>query len=133
MTWTKGTSGNPKGRTPGTGEVAKLRVAIREHQAAIVEKLAEQAKGGDVAAARLLLERVCAPVKAAEEAEAISLAGETLTDQGRSVFAALAAGEISPTHAATLVGALGSMAKLAEADELERRIAALEEKTGGQI
>lgn len=124
--WQPGESGNPSGRRPGSGEVAKLRAAIAEHLPGIVAQLVEAAKAGDVQAARLLLERVIPPVKAAEAAQAVALPGETLTDQGRAFLAAVAAGELAPGQGAALLGALGTLAKLAEADELERRIAALE-------
>ena len=62
--WQPGTSGNPAGRPPGSGKVAKLRAEIAEHVPDIVAQLVESAKGGDVQAARLLLERVLPPVKA---------------------------------------------------------------------
>ena len=70
--WQPGESGNPSGRRPGSGEVAKLRAAIAEHLPAIVAQLVEAAKAGDVQAVRLLLERVIPPVKAAEVAQAAS-------------------------------------------------------------
>ena len=50
--WKPGESGNPQGRKPGTGEVAKLRAAISEHVPAIIQSLAAAALSGDVAAAR---------------------------------------------------------------------------------
>ena len=34
--WKPGESGNPAGRKPGSGEVAKLRAAIAEHMPGIV-------------------------------------------------------------------------------------------------
>lgn len=126
--WKPGESGNPQGRKPGTGEVAKLRAAISEHVPAIIQSLASAALSGDVAASRLLLERVIAPVKATEEAQALTLPDGTLTEQGRAVIASIRDGELSPTQGATLLAALGALAKLTEADELERRIAALEAK-----
>lgn len=124
--WKPGESGNPAGRKPGTGEVAKLRAAIAEHLPGIVAQLVEAAKAGDVQAARLLLERVIPPVKAAEVAQAVALPGETLTDQGRAVLAAIAGGELAPGQGAVLLSAIGSLARVAEVDELQARIVALE-------
>jgi hypothetical protein len=129
--WKPGESGNPAGRKPGSGEVAKLRAAIAEHLPGIVAQLVEAAMAGDVQAARLLLERVIPPVKAAEVAQAVALPGETLTEQGRAVLAAVGAGELAPGQGAALLGALGTLARLAEADELEARIAALERAQAG--
>ncbi len=114
--WESGQSGNPAGRTPGSGEVAKLRAAIAEHVPAIITRLVESARAGDVAAARLLLERVVPALKPTEAATPVALEGKTLSAQGRSAIAALAAGTIGPAEAAALRGALGALAKLTEAE-----------------
>ena len=124
--WKPGQSGNPQGRKPGTGEVAKLRAAIAGNVPAILESLTTAALAGDVGAARLLLERVIAPLKAAEQAQPLHLPDGTLTDQGRAVLAAVAAGELAPGQGAALLGAIGSLARVAEIDELAARITALE-------
>lgn len=44
----------PGERAEGTGEVGKLREAIKGHVPAIIERLTAQALDGDVQAARLL-------------------------------------------------------------------------------
>lgn len=123
-----GQSGNPAGRTPGSGEVGKLRQAIASHIPEIVNQLVEQARGGDVGAARLLLERVLPPVKAVEQAHAIDLPNGTLTEQGRAVLRSVAAGELAPGQGAQLLSAIGTLGKVAEFDDLSARITALEEK-----
>lgn len=128
--WKPGESGNPAGRRPGSGEVGRLRASIAEHVPGIIAKLAEQALAGDAASARLLLERAIPPMKATEAAAPVSLPGETLTDQGRAVLAAVGAGELPPGQAAQLLAGLGALAKLIETDDLERRIAELEAKHG---
>ena len=94
--WKKGQSGNPAGRTPGTGEVSKLRAAIAKQVPAIIEQLTTAALAGDVGAARLLLERTVAPLKAVEPTLVVDMVGETLTEQGRAVLASVAAGEVAP-------------------------------------
>ena len=124
--WKPGQSGNPKGKPPGSGEVQKLRAAMAEHVPALVAVLVQRAMDGDIGAARLLLERTIAPLKASEETARLALPDGTLTEQGRAVVAAVAAGELSPGQGAALLASLGTLAKLTEADELERRIAALE-------
>lgn len=124
--WKPGESGNPKGRTPGTGEVPKLRAAIAARVPDILAKLLEQALGGDTGAARLLLERAIAPLKAAEQTQAITLPDSTLTEQGRAVLASVAAGELAPGQGAALVSAIGQLARVSEIDELTRRITTLE-------
>ena len=126
--WKPGQSGNPKGRPTGTGEVAKLRAAIADRVPELLSKLMAQALEGDTAAARLLLERAIAPLKAAEQPQALTLPDGTLTDQGRAVLASVAAGELAPGQGAALLGAIGTLARVAEIDELARRIEVLEEK-----
>ena len=126
--WKPGQSGNPKGRPAGSGEVAKLRAAIADRVPELLSKLMAQALEGDTAAARLLLERAIAPLKAAEQPQALTLPDGTLTDQGRAVLASVASGELAPGQGAALLGAIGTLARVAEVDELTARITALEEK-----
>jgi hypothetical protein len=126
--WKAGESGNPAGRKPGSGEVAKLRAAMAEHVPALVAVLVQRALAGDIGAARLLLERTIAPLKASEEATPLTMPDGTLTEQGRAVLVAVAAGELAPGQGAALLASLGTLAKLAEADELTRRIEALESR-----
>ncbi len=126
--WKPGQSGNPKGRPAGTGEVAKLRAAIADRVPELLAAMMARALDGDVGAARLLLERAIAPLKAAEQSQALSLPDGTLTQQGRAVLASVAAGELAPGQGAALLGAIGTLARVAEIDELARRIEVLEEK-----
>ncbi len=126
--WSKGTSGNPAGRPKGSGEIAKVRAAIAEHVPAVIAKLVDSALAGDIGAARLLLERTIAPLKAIEEKAEMTLPDGSLTDQGRAVVASIAAGDLSPGLGAALLASLGTLAKLTETDEHEKRIKALEEK-----
>ena len=124
--WKPGESGNPKGRTPGTGEVAAIRAAIADRVPDLLAAMMTRALDGDVGAARLLLERAVAPLKAAEQPQALSLPDGTLTDQGRAVLAAVAAGELAPGQGAALLGAIGTLARVTELDELTARIEKLE-------
>ncbi len=124
--WKPGQSGNPKGRPAGTGEVGKLRAAIAKRVPDLLDALMTKALDGDVGAARLLLERTVAPLKAIEQAKALTLPNGTLTEQGRAVLRSVAEGEIAPSQGAALLGAIGTLARVTEIDELERRIAVLE-------
>ena len=54
----KGQSGNPNGRPPGTGVVAKLREAIQEEIPEIIDSLVAAAKSGDVSAAKIWIDKV---------------------------------------------------------------------------
>lgn len=128
--WKKGQSGNPAGRPKGSGDVAKVRAAIPAQVPALLAKLMTQALEGDTSAARLLLERAIAPLKAIEQAQALTLPDGTLTDQGRAVLRSVADGVLAPSQGAALLGAIGTLARVTEMDELESRIAALEVRNG---
>ena len=125
--WKPGESGNPKGRTPGTGEVAAIRAAIAERVPELLSAMMTRALEGDVGAARLLLERAIAPLKGIEQAVELQLPDDgTLTAKATAVLSAAAAGDLAPGQAAQLIAALGTLAKIHEVDELAARITALE-------
>ena len=125
----KGQSGNPAGRKPGTGEVAKLRKSIAAHLPAIIKQLVKDAKEGDSRAARLLLERVIPPIRAMEQTVDLTLPkDQSLTAQGEAIVQEVAAGKLSPSQGAALLSGLGNLARVKEIDELEERISILEGK-----
>lgn len=127
--WKPGQSGNPAGRKPGTGEVAKLRASIAKRVPDLLTAMMDKALEGDVGAARLLLERAIAPLKAVEQPVALDLnEGGTLTSKAVAVLAAAAAGQLAPGQASQLITAIGQLARLTEIDELARRIEALEKQ-----
>ena len=129
--WKPGKSGNPAGRPKGIpNPQTKLRRMIDAE--GIVAKLQEAALAGDVQAARTLLERALPVYRAS--AEPVQLPGLNdaleLADKAQAVLAAIADGSIPPDLGAQLVTAIGTVARVAEVDELARRIAALEEHHG---
>ena len=128
--WKPGQSGNPKGRPAGTGEVGKLRAAIAKRVPDLLDAMLAKALDGDVGAARLLLERAIAPLKAIEQTQALALPDGTLTALGRAVLRSVAGGGLAPAQGAALLGASGTLARVTELDELESRIAALEARNG---
>ena len=58
----------------------------------------------------------------------MNLPDGSLTDRGRAVLASVAAGELGPSAGAALLGAIGTLARLTEIDELTQRITALEQQ-----
>ena len=125
--WKPGQTGNPKGRPPGQSEITRLRASLAGDVPEILAGLVLAAKGGDVQAARLILERILPPVKAIEQAVALQLPeGGTLTAKATAVLSAAAAGDLPPGQAAQLIAALGTLAKISEVDELAARIEKLE-------
>jgi hypothetical protein len=130
--WPKGKSGNPNGRPIGLGEVTKLRNSIAEHLPEIISQLVIKAKDGDAQAARLLLERVLAPMKPVEQSVSLVLPqGEGMTAQGVAIVEAVAAGTIAPGQGAALLTGLGALARIREIDELTARITKLEGDKNG--
>jgi hypothetical protein len=85
--------------------------------------------GGDAAAARLLLERVLTPLKSGDEPIELRTSG-SLGDQAREVLSQMGMGNITPSQATDLLGAIAAVAKVVESSELEERIRALESGRG---
>ena len=124
--WKKGTSGNAAGKPKGSGRLQAMRDKLADDVPDILAALSTMAKAGDAQTARLILERVLPPLKPEESPAPIALPDGTLTAQGRAVLAAVASGGLAPTQGAALLGAIGTLGRIAEIDELARRIAALE-------
>lgn len=122
-----GQSGNPAGRPKDKTPATKLRKSIAEDMPDIIKALITQAKAGDVAAAKVLLDRVCPSLK--PQALPISLpANGTLTEQGGEIIKATMAGQIPPDIGSQLITALAAQSKIIETDELTKRIEALEKQ-----
>ena len=128
--WQPGQTGNPKGRPPGQSAITKMRASLAGDVPDILAGLVAAAKDGDIQAARLILERVLPPLKGIEQPQALTLPDGSLTDQGRAVLRSVAAGALAPTQGAALLGAIGTLARVAEIDELIRRIETLENRNG---
>lgn len=129
MKWQAGQSGNPNGRKPGTGKVEKLRAALAKELPDVLKALVAQAKAGDIGAIKLILERTIPALCPVDAAAPLPLSSDGgLAKQGRAVWAALATGQLPTNQAASLLQGLGTLAKLIELDELEKRIAVLEGK-----
>ena len=127
--WQPGQTGNAKGRPPGQSEITRLRASLTGDVPDILAGLVMAAKGGDVQAARLILERILPPVKAIEQAVELQLPdGGTLTAKASAVLSAVAAGELAPGQGAALLGAIGTLARVTELDELAARITVLEQQ-----
>ncbi|MDQ3773742.1 MAG: hypothetical protein M3461_04930 [Pseudomonadota bacterium] len=91
--WKPAQCGNPK---EGARErCSNLRYGVLKEVPAILKTLAAAAKGGDIQAARLILERTLPALKSA--AETLTLPGaDTPASQGRTVLGACAQGDITP-------------------------------------
>jgi hypothetical protein len=128
MTQTKfkpGISGNPNGRPKDKTPATILRKSISEDMPEIIKTLVELAKGGDVQAAKVLLDRICPALK--PQAMPINLPNNgTLTEQGNEIIKATMAGQIPPDIGSQLITALSNQGKLIELQEMAERLQRLE-------
>ena len=124
-----GQSGNPKGRPKNKTPATLLRKSIVDDMPDIILKLIEQAKNGDTAAAKILLDRCVPTLK--HQAIAVNLpVNGTLAEQGGEIIRATLSGQISPDIGAQLISALTSQSKIIEIDDLTKRIEILEANNG---
>ena len=124
--WKAGQSGNPAGRPPGQSDITKLRAMLVPKAPELLETVFNAAKGGDMVAARLILERIFPAVKSTEQGVELNLIGETLTEKGNAVLGAISKGVLAPSQGSQLIAAIGTLARVTELDDLERRIGELE-------
>jgi Family of unknown function (DUF5681) len=121
-----GVSGNPKGRKKGNTAAHLLRKSIIDDMPDIILKLVEQAKNGDTAAAKILLDRCCPTLK--PQAMNINMpVNGTLAEQGNEIIRATLSGHIPPDIGSQLITALSNQGKLIELQELTGRIERLEQ------
>jgi len=126
--WKPGESGNPKGRPPGIPTwAAKVRAGIDVQ--GIINALGAKALQGNTRAAELLLDRALPALRPV--AQAVELPGvaeaPNLTARADRIVELVAAGTISADIGTSLLSALGQFARIAELDELTRRIEQLEQ------
>lgn len=126
----RGQSGNPAGRPRGSRNSATLAVeALLDGEAeAITRRVIVAALAGDMAAIRLVMDRVAPPRKSrpiqidlpdVADARGVALAQA-------AVVSAVAVGEIAPDEAVALSGLLEARRKALETEELEARVRRLE-------
>jgi len=106
----------------------EMRQRLVDASPEIIDQIISSAKSGDMAACRLVLERL-APVSKASAAP-VHLDGlegsETLSEKANCILDSVAKGECPADVGATLIQSIAAVAKIIEIDELDRRITALE-------
>lgn len=113
MPYKKGQSGNPNGRPRGTSRNKQLLEMIgQEGYAAIVKNLVDQAKGGDTAAAGILLNRIVPPLKSVHLPVELNLQGTDFKSQTEEVLAMVSRGELAISEGATLLSSMASVRRV---------------------
>jgi len=93
----------------------------------VLNVVLRRALQGDAQMAKLFLTNCIAPMRPESQPVEVQLpAGAGLGDQARAILERVAAGELSPTAAAELLGALSAAAHVIETSELEKRLADIE-------
>lgn len=123
--WKPGQSGNPKGRPPVVEKVRKLLEPRRQE---LVDVAVARALAGDMAAMRIVMDRLAPPLRAVGESVSVPRLADakTMSEKAFAIYDAVGAEQINPDSAALLLSALASVAKVVETDQLEARIQALE-------
>lgn len=131
-TWKPGQSGNPAGKPRGARNKATLMVLSLMEQGAeeITKAVVDAARGGDLGAARMVLERLAPPMR--ERPIAIDLpstdTAEGINRAQQVIIEAVGMGELLPGEGNVLAGLVEARRKALETIELEQRVTALEEK-----
>jgi hypothetical protein len=123
----KGRSGNPNGRKRGTrNRATTLRAILDDAGADVVQKIVDLAKGGDLTACRMILDRLIPPLRAVEVEEPVGATGDKLADLAESIVRESVAGRLSPEKARRLTAALSAVARVRMQEDLESRVEKLE-------
>lgn len=132
--WTPGQSGNPKGRPKGSlNRKSLLAEEFEKEGSAIAKVVIAAAKGGDIQAANIVLQRLAPALKARSEKVTFTLdSSQSLTEQARQVLQAIAIGEIDPENGKLLIECISGFAGLREIDELASRLNAIEDRVNGR-
>ena len=126
-----GQSGNPEGRPKGIRDKrTELRGMLLQNAPELVAKLVQMAKDGDATALRICMDRLLPAAKVRDDPVSLPTLTDSLADNSRAVIKALGEGELTPEEAATVLQALASQVRIIEADEIEKRLAALELAAG---
>jgi hypothetical protein len=125
--FTRGKSGNPKGRPKGSRDSrALLFDELVPHGGALIAKAVAMAMEGDPVMIKLCLDKLVGNARPREHTAQVSGLVGSLSARGERVLEVMAAGEISVSEGSALLGAIATQAKLVEIDDLTKRIEALE-------
>lgn len=130
----KGHSGNPAGRPRGSRHKVTLLAEklMSDDAEAIVKAVVDAAKGGDLTAAKIVLDRI-APARRDNPVRFDLPAINSPADAAKAsaaILAAVAAGELTPSEADQVSKVVDTFVRALEAHEFEKRLQALEKQWG---
>jgi hypothetical protein len=125
-TFAKGNSGNlAGGNAPFVHR--SVRAALDEAAPDVTSKVIQAARGGDMQACRIVMERVHAPKRSRAEPVKFNLdTTKSYIEQAVQVMRAMADGELDPETGKVVMECLSTAAVLTQHSEFEARIYALE-------
>lgn len=127
-TFAPGNSGKPKGARHKVS--LAVEAMLEGQQEALTQAAIDKALEGDVTALRLCIDRIAPPRKDAPisfDLPDIETANDA-AEAARAILKALSEGDVTPLEAASVMGVVEQFRRTLETTELERRIAALEER-----
>lgn len=121
-------AGRPKGSTPHT----KLMQRMLDDADGVVDAVVTRALEGDTGAASLILSRLFPALKAqAEKVQFKFDSSAPVSEQVEAVLSAISDGMVAPDVGKQIIEAIGALAQVRATEELEARIAALEDRHVG--
>ncbi|SFD58828.1 hypothetical protein SAMN04488523_101413 [Sulfitobacter brevis] len=125
-TFAPGNPGRPRGARHKVTQA--IEAMLGGQQEALTQAAIDKALEGDVTALRLCLDRIAPARKDAPvsfDLPAIETA-EDAANAARAILRAIAAGDVTPLEAATVMAVVEQFRRTLETTEIERRITALE-------
>lgn len=128
--WKKGVSGNPAGKPKGARSALNLVAAeFLKEGSAVAQVVIEAAKSGDMQAASLVLHRISPPLRAAAQKVIFELdQTKPLAQQAQEILNAVSRGLVDPDTGQMLIGCLDKVGNLKVVEEMEARLAAIEDR-----
>jgi hypothetical protein len=130
--FSKGHSGNPRGRPPGARNAATVLAEqlLDGEVESLIRKIIQKAKHGDVTALRICIDRILPPRRerpvhfTMPELRSVSDASKAIA----ALMSAVARGELGASEAAELSKLIENYVRAVEATELEQRVLTLEQR-----
>jgi hypothetical protein len=131
-----GQSGNPAGKPRGARHKTTLLAEklMQDDAEGVVKRVIEAAKGGDMTAARIVLDRI-APARRDSPVTIALPKIESAADAAKAmaaILAAVASGTVTPSEADQVAKIVAAFVSTLEASEFEARLRALEQREQGQ-